>query len=102
MLVVGTIDLNLIIQCFYHTRIKKAFVGNKNNLEVKFDSRNSIFDSDNKKYSINLYLIPKANGTSNLEVIFKDEYTIIHLIDDAGDGVDFHFGNKEQLLNYFY
>lgn len=51
----------------------KAFVGNKNNLEVKFDSRNSIFDSDNKKYSINLYLIPKANGTSNLEVIFKDD-----------------------------
>ena len=42
-------------------------------LEVKFDSRNSIFDSDNKKYSINLYLIPKANGTSNLEVIFKDD-----------------------------
>ena len=51
----------------------KALVGNKNNLEVKFDSRNSIFDSDNKKYSINLYLIPKANGTSNLEVIFKDD-----------------------------
>ena len=51
----------------------KAFVGNKNNLEVKFDSRNSIFDSDNKKYNINLYLIPKTNGTSNLEVIFKDD-----------------------------
>jgi glycopeptide antibiotics resistance protein len=51
----------------------KACVGNKNNLEVKFDSRNSIFDSDNKKYSINLYLIPKANGISNLEVIFKDD-----------------------------
>ena len=31
MLVVGTIDLNLIIQRFYHTRIKKAFVGNKGN-----------------------------------------------------------------------
>lgn len=50
----------------------KAFVGNENNLEVKFDSKNSNFDSDNYKYSINLYLIPKASGTSNLEVIFKD------------------------------
>ena len=51
----------------------RAFVGNENNLEVKFDSRNSISDSDNKKYSINLYLIPKASGSSNLEVIFKDD-----------------------------
>jgi hypothetical protein len=51
----------------------KAFVGNKNNLEVKFDSRNSIFDVDNKKYIINLYLIPKVSGSSNLEVIFKDD-----------------------------
>ena len=50
----------------------KAFVDNENNLEVKFDSRNSNFDSDNYKYSIDLYLIPKASGTSNLEVIFKD------------------------------
>lgn len=50
----------------------KAFVGNENNLEVKFDSKNSIFDADNYKYSIDLYLIPKASGTSNIEVIFKD------------------------------
>ena len=45
-------------------------------------------------------MLTKAN--IEFEVIFKDEHTIIHLIDDAGDGVDFHFGNKEQLLNYFY
>ncbi|MBO5095798.1 MAG: hypothetical protein J6B98_02890, partial [Bacilli bacterium] len=51
----------------------KAFVGNENNLEVKFDNRNSIFDTDNYKYKIDLYLIPKASGTSNLEVIFKDD-----------------------------
>ena len=51
----------------------KAFVGNENNLEVKFDSRNSIFDVDNKKYIINLYLIPKVSGSSNLEVIFKND-----------------------------
>ena len=51
----------------------KAFVGNENNLNVKFDFKNSIFDSDNKKYSVNLYLIPKAIGTSNLEVVFKDD-----------------------------
>ena len=51
----------------------KAFVGNENNLEVKIDFRNSIFDVDNKKYIINLYLIPKVSGSSNLEVIFKDD-----------------------------
>ena len=28
MLVVVTIDLNLTIQCFYHTHIKKVSVGN--------------------------------------------------------------------------
>ncbi|MBP3921174.1 MAG: VanZ family protein [Bacilli bacterium] len=48
----------------------KAFVGNENKLEVKFDNRNSIFDTN--KYNIDLYLIPKESGTSNLEVIFKD------------------------------
>ena len=34
MLVVGTIDLNLIIQNFYHTRIKKAFVGNEKGITM--------------------------------------------------------------------
>ena len=65
--------INFNVDEKYNNGEYKAFVGNKNNLEVKFDSRNSIFDSDNKKYSINLYLIPKANGTSNLKVIFKDD-----------------------------
>ena len=51
----------------------KAFVGNENNLEVKFDSRNSVLDVDNYKYRIALYLIPKDSGASNLEVIFKDD-----------------------------
>ena len=70
------INFNVDINCNNNACVEpefRAFVGNENNLEVKFDFRNSIFDSDNKKYSVNLYLIPKAVGTSNLEVIFKDD-----------------------------
>ena len=69
------INFNVDINCNNNACVEpefRAFVGNENNLEVKFDSINSIFDNDNKKYNINLYLIPKASGSSNLEVIFKD------------------------------
>ena len=51
---------------------QKVFISNENILEVKFDIKNSNIDTDNHKYNIDLYLIPKSSGTTNIEVVFKD------------------------------
>lgn len=61
--------------------INNAFVGNDNVLDVKFDNRNSSFE--NNQFSINLYLIPKTTGSSNLEVVFRNQ-------------------NTDELTKYFY
>lgn len=55
---------------------QKVFISNENILEVKFDIKNSNIDVDNHKYNIDLYLIPKSSGTTNIEVIFKDYDTL--------------------------
>ncbi len=60
-----------------------AFVENEEILEVKFDDRRSNLDSETYQFNVNLYFIPKKSGSSNLEVIFKN--------DDTG-----------KLVKYFY
>ena len=49
----------------------KVFVSNENILEAKFDNKNSDINTDNYQYYIDLFLIPKSVGTSNIEVFFN-------------------------------
>ena len=42
-------------------------------MSARFDGKSSNLDFDNSKYSIDLYLIPKNAGTSNIEVFFEDD-----------------------------
>ena len=48
-------------------------IDNESILEVSFDG--SYSSLNNYKYDIDLYLIPKLSGTTNIEVIFKDSET---------------------------
>ncbi len=51
----------------------KFYIGNEKILSARFDGKSSNLDFDNSKYSIDLYLIPKNAGTSNIEVFFEDD-----------------------------
>lgn len=47
-----------------------VIIENNDNLEVKFNNRNASYE--NNKYNIDLYLIPKKEGNTNIKVVFKN------------------------------
>ena len=69
-----SIDLNRKSSSFSSPEYE-VFVSDNNILYARFDNRNSDIDTNNYKFNIDLFIIPKSVGTSNIEVIFKDSDT---------------------------